>query len=275
MSTRRKSRLHRRGALKILVSLNKRQRFILAVLILSVGLFISQHLLGKSGFYTIFALAVLTDIFLYSALREDLKDNFFLQVFILPLFFSLSFGLFYFLVPARYITRIIITSFYALGLYSLFLSENIFTVSSIRTIALLSSARTVSFAITLLSFFFLSNVLFSFHINIFLFLVLLFLLSFPLILHAIWTYTLERKLFQQAYSILGLTLCLIEVGSVLWFWPSTSTILAIFLTGVFYIIVGLYQVWLERRLFKSIMWEYIWVGSIVFITLILFTSWLG
>ncbi|MCL5113654.1 MAG: hypothetical protein M1372_00590 [Patescibacteria group bacterium] len=275
MSSRRKSRLHRRGVLKILVSLNKRQRFILAVLILSVGLFISQHLLGKSGFYTIFTLAVLTDIFLYSALREDLKDNFFLQVFILPLFFSLSFGLFYFLVPARYITRIIITSFYALGLYSLFLSENIFTVSSIRTIALLSSARTVSFAITLLSFFFLSNVLFSFHINIFLFLVLLFLLSFPLILHAIWTYTLERKLFAQAYSILGLTLCLIEVGSILWFWPSTSTILAIFLTGVFYIIVGLYQVWLERRLFKSIMWEYIWVGSIVFITLILFTSWLG
>lgn len=275
MNYKRKSRLHRRGVLKILASFSKRQRFILAILILSVGLFISQYVLGKSGLYVIFALAVLTDIFLYSTLYKDLEDNFFLQVFILPFFFSLSFGLFYFLVPARYITRIIITSFYALGLYSLFLSENIFTVSSIRTIALLSSARTVSFAITLLSFFFLSNVLFSLHLNIFLLLIVLFLFSFPLILHAIWTYTLEKKLFSQVYSILGLTLCLLEVVSVLWFWPSTSTILAIFLTGVFYIIVGLYQVWLERRLFKSIMWEYIWVGSIVFITLILFTSWIG
>ena len=65
------------------------------------------------------------------------------------------------------------TSLYALGLYSLFLSQNIFTVSSIRTIALLSGARTVSLVLTLLSFFFLSNVVFSFHINIFLTLLLI------------------------------------------------------------------------------------------------------
>ena len=262
-----------RGAIKILNSLSKRERLIFSVIVLSLGLFIAEHLLGKSGIFTVFTIAILTDLLLFLSLRSDLKENTFLQIFILPFFFSLSFGLFYFLVPGRYLSRIFTTCLYAIGLYSLFLSENIFTVSSIRTIALLASARTVSFVITLISYFFLSNVLFSLHIQFIPFLILLFLFSFPLVVYSIWTYTLERKLFQDVYWPFVLTLVILEVGSMLWFWPSMPTVLAIFLTGVFYTTVGISQIWFEKRLFKSVMWEYIWVSSIVLITLLLFTSW--
>lgn len=152
---------------------NKRQKFIFFVLILSLGFFISEYFLGKSGILLVFLLAVFTDVFLFISLKEDLKDNFSPQVFILPFFYTLAVGLFYLLVPARLLTRIGISSLYALGLYSLFLSENIFTVSSIRTIQLLSGARTVATVLTLLSYFFFSNVIFSFHINVFLTLLLI------------------------------------------------------------------------------------------------------
>ena len=262
-----------RGAIKILTSLSKREKLVFSVIVLSLGLFIAEHLLGKSGIFTVFTIAISTDLLLFLSLHSDLKENTFLQIFILPFFFSLSFGLFYFLVPGRYLTRIFTTCLYAIGLYSLFLSENIFTVSSIRTIALLASARTVSFVITLISYFFLSNVLLSLHIQFIPFLILLFLFSFPLVVHSIWTYTLEKNLFQNIYWSLVLAFVLVEVGSMLWFWPSTPTVLAIFQTGVFYTTVGLSQVWFEKRLFKSVMWEYIWVSSIVLITLLLFTSW--
>lgn len=262
-----------REAIKILTSLSKRERLIFSVIVLSFGFFIAEHLLGKSGIFTVFTIAILTDLLLFLSLKSDLKENTFLQIFILPFFFSLSFGLFYFLVPGRYLTRIFTTSLYAVGLYSLFLSENIFTVSSIRTIALLASARTVSFVITLICYFFLSNVLFSLHIQFIPFLILLFLFSFPLSVYSIWTYALEKKLSQNIYWSWVLTFLLLEVGSVLWFWPSTPTVLAIFLTGVFYTTVGLSQVWFEKRLFKSVMWEYIWVSGVVLITLLLFTSW--
>ncbi len=262
-----------RGAIKILAALNKRERLIFSVIVLSLGLFIAENLLGKSGIFTVFTIAILTDLLLFVSLYSDLKENTFLQIFILPFFFSLSFGLFYFLVPSRYLTRIFTTSLYAIGLYSLFLSENIFTVSSIRTISLLSSARTVSFVITLVSYFFLSNVVFSLHIQFIPYLILLFIFSFPLVIYSIWTYTLEKKLFQNIYWSLVLAFVLVEVGSVLWFWPSTPTVLAIFLTGVFYTTVGLSQVWFEKRLFRSVMWEYIWVSGIVLIALLLFTSW--
>ena len=154
---------------------SKRQKLIVSVIILSLGLFISEYILGKSAISIVFVLSILTSLFLFIALKEDLKDNFNIQVFILPFLYSLSIGLFYLLVPARLITRVGITSLYALGLYSLYLSQNIFTVSAIRTIALLSGARTVSLVLTLLSFFFLSNVVFSFHINVFITLLLIFI----------------------------------------------------------------------------------------------------
>ncbi len=253
--------------------LNKRQRLIVSVIFLSLGLFITEYFLGKSALYTIFALSILTDVFLFLSLREDLHDNFWPQIFILPFFYSLSFGLFYFLVPARLLTRIIMTSLYAFGLYSLFLSENIFTVSAIRTIALLSSARTVVFTLTLLSFFFLANVIFTFHINVVITLLLLFGFSFPLILNSIWIYSLERKLSANVLWVFSLSLCLFEVAILLWFWPSSPTVIALFLTGIFYSIVGLSQAWFEKRLFKSVIVEYAWVALVVFIVLVAFTTW--
>ena len=90
-----------RGAIKILTSLTKREKLIFSVIVLSLGLFIAEHLLGKSGIFTVFTIAVLADLLLFFSLYPDLKENTFLQIFILPFFFSLSFGLFYFLVPSR------------------------------------------------------------------------------------------------------------------------------------------------------------------------------
>src|SRR3989338_11337225 len=277
MIINRRSQFAKKGrvVIKTLTSLSNREKFIFSVIILSLGLFIAEHLLGKSGIFTVFTMAILTDLLLFLSLYSDLKENSSPQIFILPFFFSLSFGLFYFLVPARYLTRIFTTTLYGIGLYSLFLSENIFTVSSIRTIALLASARTVSFIITLVSYFFLSNVLFSLHLNFFLHILFLASYTVPLVVHSIWSHTFEKKISESARWASILSLILLEVGSLVWFWPSTPTVLAIFMTGVFYTTIGLSQVWLEKRLFKNVMWEYIWVAAVVLISLLVFTSWTG
>lgn len=251
---------------------NKRQKFIFSVILLSLGLFIAEYVLGKSGIVLVLTLSFLTSVFLYFSLRSDLKENFTPQVLILPFFYSLAVGLFYLLVPARFITRIGMTFLYALGLYSLFLSENIFTVSSIRTIQLLSGARTVSLVLTMLSYFFISNVVFSFHINVFLTLLLVFLYTFPILLHALWTYTLERDLFKYLFWVFCLSISLVEVAAFLWFSLGSPTVIALFLTAICYVVLGLAHAWLEKRLFRSVILEYFWVTIISFIFLILFTS---
>ncbi len=251
----------------------KRERLVAGVIILSIGLLISEYILGKSGIFMVFIISLLADFFLFLALYEDLKDNFYPQVFILPFFFSLAFGLFYLLVPIRFLTRIIITSIYGIGLYSLFLSQNIFTVSSIRTIALLSSARTVSFAITLLTYFFLSNVVFSLHTNILITDLLILAFSFPMIHASLWNYTLEKSLKSNLIWTGSLAGLVLEAASILWFWPSTPTLISLFLTGIFYTLVGLSQAWFEKRLFRGVIVEYFWVSIVTFAVLIFFTIW--
>ena len=186
---------------------SKRQKFIISVLILSIGLFIAEYILGRGGIILVFILSFLTSLLLYFSLRNDFKENFSPQALILPFFYSLAIGLFYLLVPTRFITRIGMTFLYALGLYSLYLSENIFTVSSIRTIQLLSGARTVSLVLTMLSYFFISNVVFSFHINVFLTLLLVFMYTFPILLHALWTYTLEKDFSKHILWVFCLSVC--------------------------------------------------------------------
>lgn len=253
---------------------SKRQKFVLSVLILSVGLFIAEYVVGRSGVILVLILSFLTSFLLYLSLRDDLKENFTPQVLILPFFYTLALGLFYLLVPARLLTRFAMTFLYALGLYSLFLSENIFTVSAIRTIQLLSGARTISLVLTMLSYFFISNVVFSFHTNIFITLGLVALYTFPIVLHSVWTYAQEKSLFSQVFWVLTITICLIEVAAFLWFSQGSPTVLALFLTAIFYVILGLTHAWFERRLFRGVILEYFWVTIISFIFLTLFSSWL-
>lgn len=273
LSQKKKGSVAKGGKKTLVFEIDKRQKFVIAVLFLSLGLFFSEFHFGKSGFYISIIASFLTDIFLYWSIRNDLKENFSYPVFILPFFYSLAFGLYYFLVPPRLFSRVILTSLYAFGLYSLFLSQNIFTVSSIRTIALLSGARIVSYVITLVSYFFLTNILYTFHLPILPTMIILSGYTYLLIYHSLWTYSLQKSPYPIPLWALGLCICLMEASLILWFWPSSPTVLALFLTGFFYTIVGLTHVWMEKRLFRGALWEYVWVGTIVFFVLLLFSSW--
>lgn len=258
---------------RITFSIDKRQKFVTAVIALSFGLFFTEFQFNQSGILIAFILPVITSLFLLWAIFADLRENKSYQAFILPFFYSLSFGFFYFLTPTTFIARLVLTVIYAFGLYSLFLSQNIFIVSSSRTIQLLSGARIVSFVITLISFFFLTNIVYSFHAIIFPVIVLIGIYSYMLIYHSLWTYTLQKNTQPLALWVSALTVCIIEVATLVWFWPSNPTVTALFLTGFFYTVVGLSHIWLEKRLFKGILWEYVWVGTIVFFVLLLFTTW--
>lgn len=263
--------------------LTKRQRFVTGVVFLSSALFITDYFLNRSGFIVVLVLSLLTNVFLYWALRKDLRNNFSPQIFILPFFYTLGFGVFSPLIPARILAELVLTVIYAIGLYSLFLSQNIFIVSKIRTIALLASARTVSFILTILAFLFITTVLFSLSLNVVISLVLFFIVSFLLTLQSIWTYTLERGIRTNLVYVLLLSIAQLEVATLLWFWPNKSWLLSsfdpppilisLFLTGIFYIFIGLSHLWFEKRLFKSTLWEYVWIGFLIFLFLVTFTSW--
>lgn len=265
----------RRGkkGLKLSFSIDKRQKFVIAIGLLSLGLLYGEYQFERFGIAIAFSLAIFTNIFLWWAIHKDVVENKSFYIFALPFFYSLAFGLFYFLTPTVFTVRLLLMFVYAFGLYSLLLSQNILTVASIRTIQLLSGARIVSFVITLVSFFFLTNIVYTLRVTIFPIIVLLLLYTFPLIYHSLRTYSLQKGMHPVSIWASALTVSLVEAATLLWFWPSSPTVIALFLTGFFYTIVGLTHIWFERRLFKGVLWEYVWVGTIVFFVLNLFTQW--
>lgn len=266
-------RATKKGNRRFIFAIDKRQKFVISTLLLALGLFFTEFQFSKNGVFITLVLAFFTNILLLWALYSDIKENRSYEVFIMPLFYSLAFGLFYFLTPTRFLSRGILTVIYAFGLYSLFLSQNILVVSSSRTITLLSGARIVSFVITLVSYFLLTNILFTFHFTIFPVIFLLLIYTYLLVYHSLWSYSLQKATQPISIWASALTACLVEAGIILWFWPSSPTVISLFLTGFFYTIVGLSHIWFEKRLFKGILWEYVWVGMIVFFVLFLFTQW--
>ena len=258
------------------ITLEKRQKFVLSVIILSVLIFLVESQSQVTGLIIALVLALFSSLFLYWAIRNDLKNaesDYPYTIFILPFFYTLAFVLFYFLVPSRILSRVLLTGLYGVGLYSLYLCQNIFTVGSIRTIALLSGAKIVSFVLTLLSFFFLSNIVFTLHLSIYIIAPIIAFYTIFLVFQSLWTYSLQKPAFSLLVWSGAVTVCILEIATVLWLWPSSPTVVALFMAGFFYTIVGLSHVWLERRLFRGVLWEYVWVGAVVFFVLQLFTSW--
>ena len=212
--------------------------------------------------------------FLFISIKDDIKDTFHYPIFILPFFFTLSFVLFYPLLPARLLTRLITTFFYAFGLYSLFLTQNIFAISVLRTINLMRSARIVSFVLTIIALFFLCNVIFSLRLPVYILPFIIFIISILLNFQTLWIYSLDKKFIPEALFLSGLiSVAIAQLSIVLNLWPINAAIYSIFITGIFYAYSGLTHAWVEKRLFKGVLWEYIWVGFLAVIILMFFTKW--
>lgn len=258
-----------------ILQFSKRQKFVLAVIFLSASLFVSEFYAGNiNGLFIGVGLSVLTVIVLYLILRKDVKGSFYYPILILPFFYTLSCNLFYSLIPPRLFTKVLMTAIYAFGLYSMFLSHNIFAVSAIRTINLLRSARVVSFIITLLVAFFLIDVIFTLHYFLPVTMGATFIVFFILNFQSLWSYSLERTQLKEItlYSLFN-ALVLTELGIVLLLWPVNATIYSIFLIGMFYAYSGLLHAWFEKRLFKGLLWEYVWVAFLAIVLLLVFSQW--
>lgn len=222
----------------------------------------------------IFVLAFLTYVFCAWGLYEDLSGVEYLTLFILPVSFVTSLAFFYFLLPQRFLTRLPIALIFAVGVYAILLVENIYNVAASRTIALLRAAHSIGLLITLLTYFLFLTLIFSFHLNFWQNGIGVLLISLPLILQSLWTIRLEVKLSAELliYSFF-LALGFGELALIFSFWPMPTIVEALFLTTVFYSLVGATQQFLMERLFKGALREFLTVAGLVFFFVLLATKW--
>ncbi len=250
--------------------LTKRRRFVLVAALLSLGLVVIQSLTPDrrlAAFVLYFLVAYGLSAW---SLIKDLNGIEWITNLILPAFYPVAVGLFYFLLPQASATRIIVIVLFALGMYALLLTSNIFAVASIRTIQLLRAARAVGFLLTVLTAAFMFHLILSFKLGFALIFVLVFVVSFPLYLQGLWGSLLEST-FSRRLIVFSLISALVtaEFAMAVAFWPIDVAMGSIFLSMVLYALLGLFQHHLEDRLFRKTVDEYLGFAAMVFVVVVI------
>lgn len=256
--------------------MGKRQKFIFTSIILSLGMLLIQVVDENLRYLTIAGLSGVGALLTVWSLREALSGISWVTTMILPTLFTAAVGLFYFLLPQNLLSKLPVVILYALGIYALMLTENIFSVAAIRTIQLFRAAQAVGFLLTLFTAFLLFETIFSFRFGFWENGVLAFLVSAPLFLQGLWSINLEETLTPKiSFYTLFLSLTIFEITLILSFWPLTITMYSLAIITIFYVLLGLSQAQFQERLFKQTTYEYVGVGLVVLLTLIFTTRWGG
>lgn len=258
------------------VSFTKRQFFVSATVILTFGLMLTQLVSRDSRYPMVVGLSVLAFCLSAFVLREDLRKIEWLSLLTLPTLFTAAVALFYFLLPARWLTRVPVVALYAVGMYALLLTENIFNVAAERTIALLRAAHSVGFLITLITYFFLVQTILAFRLPFYLNAFLVGVTSFLLAFQTLWSVVLESSVERRVWHLTIVAAVLLgEMAWALSFWPTQSTLKVLFLTTSFYGVAGMSQQYLVEKLYKKNIVEFLSLCVIVMTIVVIATRWRG
>lgn len=258
------------------IIISKRQQFVIVVFLLTIGLIATQLVQIEQRSLMVVVLGIASFIFSLIVLREDLHGIEYITLGILPTMFTVAVAFFYFLLPVRWLTRLPTALLYALGMYAILLTENIYNVAAERSIQLVRAAHSVGFLTTLVTVFLLYDTVLSFHFSAIINCLLIFAISLPLVLQSLWSMMLEPKLsvgLLQTTLVASFIFC--QAAYLLSFWPLNTTIFALFLTTIFYSVNGILQQKIIDRLFANTLREFLGVVIITFLIVLLTASWGG
>lgn len=269
----RQFKRHRFGRLQI----TRREKFLAATILLTIGLVATQLISFDQRLIMVVGLSVITYILSAWVLREDLEGVEWLTLLVLPTLYTAAVCLFYFLLPARWITRVPTALFYAIGMYAVLLTENIYNVSAERSIQLVRAAHSIGYLITLVTAFLFFNTLFALHLPFYFNALGAALITFPLSFQSLWSIVLTERSISSTiwFFAIGATIIIAELALVISLWPIRGVVAAVVLSAALYTLIGVGQQQLMERLFKTIIREFIIVIIIVFLLSLFATRWGG
>lgn len=262
---------------KFPIILTKRQKIVIAGVLITIGLILSTQTVSfvYVRYRLIVALAIISYILSLWALWEGMTRFKAVILMILPTLFTVGVTSFYFLLEVRWLTRLPVAVIFGLSFYSLLLSQNVFNVAAQRTIPLYRAASTVAFLFTLITAFFIFNVIFALRMPFYLNGLFVFVISFLLIIQFLWT--IEMSKISSGILVCSFSLALLvgEVAVALSFWPVAPTIWSLTLAALIYVLLGIITQYIKERLNKRLLAEYMGVGGLVLLFALFTTSWVG
>lgn len=252
------------------LKIEKRMRFVISTLLLSSLMLVATFFFFDKVYVFALLFIILSYAMTYFAIIEGVEKIEWFTLFLMPVLISLSFYFFYFLFPIRWLTRIPFIAIYTISIYANLLVSNIFNVRVERSLQLYRAAFSVNFFFQTLAIFLMLNSVFAFHFGSITNFVFATVLSFILSLQLYWSIKTLPALNKQVQSYSILTALVIgQIALVFSFTPVPSTILALFLAASYYSLSALIYSYLDERLFKETIREYLFVWIFVFIITVL------
>lgn len=259
-----------------MISITKRQKIIISSALLTIGLISTQMVDFNLRFKFMGGLAALAYILSLWSLWEGINFTKAIILIILPTLYTLAVASFYFLLPIRWLTRIPVAVIFGFSMYLLLLAQNVFNVASIRTIPLYRAASTANFLFTILSAFFIYNVVYAFNLLFMLNGLIVLICSFPLVIQALWSIEMQERVSVSVFTqSLILSLVIAELALSFSFWPLSNEVWSVVLSSALYVLLGLTTQVLRGRVTSRVVWEYMVIGGVVFLISFLATSWTG
>lgn len=254
--------------------ITKRQKLVLMSVFLTVLLVMTQTV-PESLRYQVMAVLTVATIFLsVFSLWGELSGIKYFLLLLLPVYFVAGASLFYFLLPVRWLTRLPFAFLFGISVYLLMLTSNIYNVAAIRTIALVRAAHAVGLLFSLVSTFFLTNVLFSLHLPFYLVTLGTIFIVFPLYLVGLWSYELAEFISRRVFTwALAFTIVSAEIALVFSFWPIVPIVGALAISTVMYALLGLAQIHFEEKLTRRVVYEHLGVSLFVLAIIVVSTKW--
>ena len=259
---------------KKLLKLDKRIRFVISTLFLSMIMFVATFFYFDKAFIFLPLIIAACYLLTYFSILEGIEKIEWSMLFFMPIVVSIAFYISYFLFPARWLTRIPFLLIYAVMVYATLLCSNIFNVGVEKSLQLYRAAFSVNLLFQVIVSYLLINIIFSFKLFFIFNIILVFLIIYCLALQLIWTLKLELKL-EKTVFVFSLLLAVIisQLSGVVAFVPFQSNISTLFLTATYYSISGLCLNYLDQKLFKETIREYLTVLIFVFVVCLFSLSW--
>lgn len=254
--------------------IKKRRRFLLSSVLLTALITWSTFFGFENLSWTVPILVVVVYLATFFAILEGIDNQEWLTLFIHPVMFTVSFYLFYFFLPGRWLTRLPFAVIYSISIYAILLSQNIFNVGVDKSLQLFRAASSVNFLYLTITLFVSLSLLFSFHLNFLVNGVITFLLTLPVSLHFLWSVDphshLKKSVVKYAFFV---SVVAGEMALLFSYVPINSLMFALLITSLFYSLSGLLQANMQGRMFPAVVREYVFVMCFISGIVLLSLQW--
>jgi hypothetical protein len=258
----------------------KRLKYFISSFVGAIGFYLYLGLSVESRYYGLMLLLAMIAFCFWFGLGIIFEGNIDTRIMsvLLPILWTLGFGLFSALLPINWLNLLLLTIFFGGVLYAMFLAENVFLVAiGYKTVPLYRAAYTVSLILILLVSFFVFDSLFSFKLPFWGNMAVTLFLGLLIFAYQYWAVAIElpddgKEKGKWPYILIP-TLLLTEFAGVLSFWPVGIFKGSVYLVAVIYVISGLLQAEIRDRLFRGVILTFSYIGMAVALAIISVTSW--